>query len=274
MATTTRRKLPPMSVLEFAIAQALRRYFFSIRLVMTWLLVIAPLAAALFWFGLGGQVPDFQAPSPIALAGAGAIAIMSVLAALSMAVNWYRRAVLDERPRGWLWWRLDRPVWRLLAAILMLLATIAVFALLAVLAMVRLKDVLEPQVGPAAETIALAVAVLLGVIAYFVAFRLSGKLPAVASGVAHFGFAKSWRATRRSNIRIISHTFWLAFTLAIVAAIGAGAYFASTMTANPWAKGGAFAVIGVLAWFVMLVLATIPAGLCRYFGQGREFEDS
>lgn len=272
MDPATRRKLPPMSALEFAVAQTFKNYVFAIRLALAWAILVLPVAALFFWFGLKGQMPDLKSPAPLAIAGGAVIAALAGLAVLSVCVNWYRRVLLDETPRRLAWWRLNRPVWHYLAALLLLGAVMAVFAIAIIHARTELPVTLADKAGPAALPIVNGVTALLGLILFFVSFRLCGKLPAAAVGDTRHGFGRSWRSTRWNHWRIIGHTFWLAFTLAILGAVGAGAFFATKLSPNPWLLGAAMAAIGFLAWFALFVLLTIPAGFYRYFGAERDFE--
>lgn len=261
-----------MSALEFAVAQALRNYVFAIRLLLAWAILVLPVAVLLFMFGLGGKLPDLNAPSPAVLAAGAVLLVLSLLAALSVSVNWYRRVLLGETPRRFAWWRLNRPVWHYLAALLLFWAILAVFAIAILHARTELPLTLAGRAGPATGPIVNGLTGLLGLLVFFVSFRLCAKLPAAAVGDTGFGFGTSWRSTGWCHWRILGHAFWLLFTLAIVGAIGAGLFFATRLSSASWVMPAAAAALAMLAWFALLLLLTIPASFYRYYGQTKDFD--
>ena len=105
---------------------------------------------------------------------------------------------------------------------------------------------LEPQLGPAAKPLGMALAILLGLSALFTFYRLLSWLAAIAVQDRDYTLKTAWPATRKNRLAYLGFTFWLIFTLAIAGAIGAGAFFAQASVPQPWVKPVAFAVIGII----------------------------
>jgi len=268
------RKLPPMAALEFAIGQAFRRYFFGVRLIAGWLIVLAPLLLATYYLALRGGRPDPAALTPLQIAALVVLALAGLLAAVSVAVNWSRRILLDEQPRGWRWLRLDGPVWRYLIALLVFLVIVGGLAGLAALVAVRGAPSLVPKLGPAAQPAANVSAGVTALIAVLVALRLMTRLPAIAVANRAYGFGRAWRTTKRNSLRYLGFLFWLIFGLAIAGGIGAGAVMARKLVADPWVVGGGTAVAAIIGLWIVFLLMTVPVSHYRFFGDGRDFPGS
>lgn len=263
MSKTDIRKLPPMTALEFAIEQTFRNFFYSLRLVLGWTVVLSPLLIAAWFIAFRNGVPDFKALPPATLGLFIAIAAISLLASFSIAVNWHRRLLLNETPRRLGWVRLDGVVWKYLLGFVMLLIVLGIIGAMIFAAITYLPPALEAQLGPASANVAKAVAALLGLIALFVWYRLSTWLPAIATHDKDYGFGTAWRTTRRNSMRYLGFTFWLLFGLGVAGAIGAGAFFGQQALGNPWVTIGAFVLIGLLVWLALFLLLTIATS--HYF---------
>jgi hypothetical protein len=265
MTEETRPSLAPMEAIEFAVAAVFRHVFFGLRLVLAWAVVLLPLAAAAWAAVFRDGVPDWRALPPAGLAALAAFGAGALLAGLSIAVNWNRRILLGETPRRLRWVRLDGPVWRYLAGVLLVLLVLALYAGAAFGAATRLGVALEAQLGPAAKPLGIAVAALIGLSALFTLYRLCGWLAGLAVEDGDFRLRAAWRVTRSYRLAYLGFTFWLLFTLAVVGALGAGAFFAQQAIPEPWVKAVAFIFIGLLAWLSIFFLATVPASHYRQF---------
>jgi hypothetical protein len=265
MTDTTRRSLAPMEAIEFAIAAVFRHFFFALGLALSWLVLLLPLGALAWFLALRNGVPDIKALPPAAMAGLALLAAGVVLASLSIAVNWHRRVLLGEKPRGLQWVRLDRVMWRYAGGFLLILIVLGVYAGAAFGVSVLAAPALEPQLGPAAKPLGMALAILLGLSALFTFYRLLSWLAALAVQDSDYTLKAAWTATRKNRLAYLGFTFWLIFTLGVAGAIGAGAFFAQASLPQPWVKPVAFAVMGLLAWLCLFLLATVAAGHYRCF---------
>jgi hypothetical protein len=268
------RKLPPMTALEFAIEQTFRNFFYSLRLALGWAMVQAPLFIAAYFLAFRSGMPDFRALPPAAMAVFIAIAVVSLLASFSIAVNWHRRILLNETPRRFGWLRLDGVVWRYIFGFLVVLVVLAIIGGAIFAALTWLPSALEPKLGPASANVAKVVAALLGLIALFTWYRLSTWLPAIATRNKDYGFGTAWRTTRRNSMRYLGFTFWLLFGLAIAAGIGAGAFFGQQALNDPWATVAAFVLIGILAWLALFLVMTIATSHYFHFTSAEAEEEA
>lgn len=265
MSEPGRRALPPMGAIEFAIDKAFRHFFFALGLLAGWLILLLPLAALAWYLGFRDGTPDVMQLPPAALAALALLGLGVLLASFSIETNWNRRILLDERPSFIERWRLDGPVWRYAAGVLLVLLIAAIYVGAAYAVMTAAVPALAPQLGAAARPLGIAVAALIGLSGLFTLYRLMSWLAAVSVGDAGYSLLAARCATRRNRWAFLAFTFWLLFSLAIIAALGAAAFFAQQALPQPWVKPVAFAVMGVLGWLALLVLHSVPAALYRAF---------
>jgi hypothetical protein len=271
MTDLSRRRLPPMGTIEFAIGAAFRNFFFAIGLALVWLILLAPLMALAWHLALRKYPPDVAALGPSAQAALAALAVGGLLAGLSVAVNWQRKLLLGEGPRGWRWLRLDGLVWRHAAGLVLMLIVLGLYAAAAYAVGIYGPPALPPQLAPFAKPLVIAVQALLGLSALFSFYRLASWMAGIAAGDRDYTLGAAWRRTRGNRLRFLGFTFWLLFSLAIGAGLGAGAFYGQQMLPQPWMKAVAFGVIGLVAWLALLLLASVAAALYRGFtGEGGE----
>ena len=261
------RKLPPMSALEFAIANVFRHFFFGLRMAVLWSILMVPLLALVWFVAFHGAVPDFNAPKPEAIAGLVAIAVFALLASFSIAVNWHRRIILNQKPERFGWVRLNGVVWRYLFGFLLVWIILGVIIAAAAASAMLLPTSLADKLGPVAKPLGIGLAVLLGLFALFSWYRLSTWLPAIAIGDKDYSPGTAWRVTRKNLWAFLGFTFWLVFTLATAGAMGAGAFFGQQALGNPWATGAAFSFIGLLAWLCLFLVMTVAASHYAFFSE-------
>lgn len=273
MTVPDRRSLPPMEAIEFAIAAVFAHFFFGIRLALGWAVALLPLAALAWFLGFRNGLPgDLRALPPQAMAGLGLLGAGVLLASFSIAVNWHRRLLLDERPRGLRWLRLDGATWRYIFGWLVLLVILGLYAAAGFAVVTRGPAALGATLGAGAQPLCIALAVLIGLSALFTLYRLLSWLAGIAVGDGAFGFGAARRATKGNRVAYLFFTFWLLFTLAIAGALGAGAFFGQKALANPWVTAGAFVFIGVLAWMALFLVTSVAASHYRAFAAKRESE--
>ncbi|MCA3572302.1 MAG: hypothetical protein IOC86_00175 [Aestuariivirga sp.] len=270
MTDLPRRRLAPMDAIEFSIAAAFRHFFFGIGLALSWLVLLSPLIVLAWYLAFRNGMPDLKALPPAAMAGLAALGLGVLLATFSIAVNWHRRVLLGETPRRLQWVRLDGVMWRYLFGFLLILLVLGLYAGAAFGITTFAAPALEPQLGPAAKPLGIAIAVLIGLSAMFSFYRLSSWHAALAVGDRDYTLKTAWRATKKNRMAYLGFTFWLLFTLAIAGAIGAGAFFAQQNLPQPWVKPAAFGVMALLAWLAMFLVTSVAAGHYAQFGKKSE----
>lgn len=265
------RKLPPLSAVEFAVEHAFRRYLFGLMLVSGWLVVLAPVAGAV-WYLVGREgIPAPEGLKPVQIAALGVLGVALLLALLSIGVNWSRRLLRDERPHGLGWFRLDASVWKSLAGTIVVVIITGLLAGLAALAAIAGPKVIEPMLASAAKPAAAGCAAVIGLAALFTFLRLVARLPGIAVGNRDFGFTAAWRASRRNSLRYLGFLFWLVFAMAIAAAIAGGAIHVRQLAPYPWAEAFAIAVAALAGLWLLLFVMSLPVGLYRFFGEQQDF---
>lgn len=260
-----RRSLPPMEATEFAIDAAFRHCIFALGLLLGWLLVLAPLAALVWFVAFRSGPPDVRALPPAAIAALAVLGVATVIASFSIAVNWNRRILAAERPRFWQRWRVDAPVWRYLAGVILILVVLGLYAGAGAAVMLAAVPKLAASLGAAAKPLGIVVTVLIGLSGLFTLLRLMSWLPGVALGARDYSLATAWRATRGNRRAFLGFTFWVLFSLAVAGGLGAGAFFAQQSLPQPWVKPAAFALMAVIGWLAVLMLHAVPAALHRAF---------
>lgn len=267
-----RRSLPPMSAVEFAIENTFRHFFFGLRLAILWAIILVPFLAACWFVAFQNGMPDFKALPPQAIAVFAVTGAVALLATFSIAVNWHRRLVLGASPKRFGWVSLGGKVWRYLFAFLFILVVLAVYGGIGAGIMLKGVPALEPQMGPAAKPVGIALAVLFGLSALFTWFRLSTLLPAIAVADKTYTLKTAWRASRNNRIAFLAFTFWFLFSLAVAGALGAGAFFGQKALNNPYVTAGAFGLMGLLVWLALFMVTSIAAAHYMYFSGKREVE--
>lgn len=266
MTVPDRRSLAPMEAIEFAIDRAFRHFFFSVGLVLAWAVVLSPLVVAAWYVAFrNGPPADVASLGTWARVALGVLAAGVLLASFSIAVNWNRRVLTGERPRGLGWVRLDGKVWRYILGFLVLLAVLAVYGAIIFAILTQGVPALAPKLGPAAKPAGIVLAVLFGLSALFSFYRLWSWLAGIAAGDRDYTLGTAWRASRGNRISFLFFTFWLLFALAIAGAIGAGAFLGQQALGRPWASAAGFALIGIVGWIAVFIVTGVAASHYRQF---------
>jgi len=260
-----RRSLPPMVAIEFAIEKSFRHCIFALGLLLGWAIVLAPLAAAAWYLALRDGLPDISSLPPATLGTLALLGLGVLIASFSIETNWNRRLLLGERPSLLLRWRLDGPVWRYAAGVLLILVVLGLYAGAGFAVMLAAVPALAARMGAAAAPAGIAVTALIGLSGFFTFYRLMSWLAGVSAGDRDYTLGAARRVTRSNRFAFLGFTFWLLFTLAIIGGLGAGAFFAQQSLPQPWVKPVAFAIIGLMGWLALLVIHTVPAALYRAF---------
>lgn len=265
MSVPDRRSLPPMSTIEFAIDRAFRHCVFASGLLLGWFVPLLPLIALAWYVGFRGGPPDVEALPPAAVGAFGLLALGVLIASFSIETNWNRRILLGERPSFLQRWRLDGPVWRYAAGVLLMLAVLAIYAGAGLAVMTSAVPMLTDRIGAAAKPLGMAATALIGLSGLFTFYRLMSWLAGVSVGDSDYTLRTALRVTHGNRFAFLGFTFWLLFTLAILGGLGAGAFFAQQALPQPWVKPAAFAFIAMLGWLSLLIVHSVPAALYRGF---------
>ena len=265
MSTPDRRSLPPMGAVEFAIEKAFRHYLFGLGLLIGWAVLLLPLLGLAWYVAFRNGPPDVTALTPSAMAVLALLGLAVLVASFSMETNWNRRILRDERPSFLGRWRLDGVVWRYAAGVMLMLLVLAIYVASGLAVMTAAVPALAPSLGAAAQPLGIAVTVLIGLSGLFSFYRLMSWLAGVSVDDSAYSLRTSRCASRGNRFAYLAFTFWLLFSLAIIGALGAGAFFAQQSLPQPWVKPVAFGVIGLLAWLALLFLHSVPAALYRSF---------
>ena len=171
MTTTERRKLPPMTALEFAIEKTFRHFFFGVKLAVMWAILIAPLLVAAYFVAFRTGVPTLETLTPAARVVLGLLAFVVLIATFSAAVNWHRRILLDETPRRFGWVRLDGVVWRYLLGFVLVVILTGIVSGIAMAVVKFGMPAMEPKTGDATKPLGWLIVALIGMsgLVYFIA---------------------------------------------------------------------------------------------------------
>ena len=145
------------------------------------------------------------------------LAIASIVAYCSIAVNWHRYVLLDEVAEGWQRLRIDSLMWRYIGNAILVGLILLGGTIVASLGLSIVGWGMGATFGEAA-LIALAPGVV-ALYAYAIvsAYRLAVKLPAVALGRNDFRMGDAWRATAGNFWRILGLVLLFFICLLLVA---------------------------------------------------------
>lgn len=268
------RKLPPMGAIEFAVEHAFRRFFFGIRLLLLWMIVLVPYVAGAYILLFKETPPDPENLTAEQIWALAVFAVFVLLASISIAVNWHRRILDGTSPQSFGWIRLNGVVWRYLGRLVLILVFVGIIGALGFVIFTRVPAVLVAEIGPAGDLVAKAAAIIVWIITWFVWLRLMSALPAVSTGNAGYGLPAAWKITRKNTMRYLAFTFWMVFVLDLAGAIGAGLNFlVKAMPGNQLVEIAAFAASGIISLWSFFFLLTIPAAHYRFFGEKKDFAE-
>lgn len=260
------RQLPAGACVSHAIKSVRNNIGYAFRISWPWYLVLAALNIGTFAvasFALAGGIevhPGFYVPIAIL------VALVTILAFASIAVNWHRYILLDRVPVGAELFRLDGLTWRYVGNVWLIAFIVGIVFMIGMLPLVFLGGLSE-VIGVVAFIIGLAGFIFVVISTY----RLSVKLPAIAIGRRDFALSDAWAATRDNKLPIflvILFQFLLLIGVAIVflALDFTLALFGPTITLVISQLIQAF-----LGWLLAIFNVTILTSLYGFFVEGRDF---
>lgn len=260
------RSLPAGRCIGHAVSSVRNNIAYAFRISWPWYAVFVPVVVALSVMldrATGGN-PETN-PGTALLINL-LIALVTLLAFASIAVNWHRYILLDEVPRGAGVFRLDDKTWRYFGNLLII--SLAVLAAILVIGLpLGLIGGLIGAIDSFLILIVIAVIPVIGVLA----LRLGVKLPAVALGRIDFHMRDAWSVTNGNNLPI-----FLIFLFEIVVALGAGLVLGALAYAANAVHGVLGVAVGfglqlVVNWIFTIFSITVLTSLYGFFVEGRDF---
>jgi hypothetical protein len=260
------RQLPAGACLRHAVSSVRNNIAYAFRISWPWYAVFVPVVVALstlLGYATGG---DPEANPAFALLINLAIAILTMLAFASIAVNWHRYILLDQVPGRRELFRLDDKTWRYFGNLL-LISLVLVAAGIAIGLPLGLVGGLLGALEAFMVLIVLAIIPVVGVLA----LRLGVKLPAIAVDRRDFLMRDAWTVSAGNNLAI-----FLIFLFEIVVALGAGLVlsltaFGANAIHEVLGLTVGFALQLLVNWIFTIFSITILTSLYGFFVENREF---
>jgi hypothetical protein len=271
------RQIPVFKAIEHAFRSTTDNIGFAFHVSWPWLLMLLPLNVATNLYIVlnniqprGGAEPDIAALGRFFTASAP-LAIASIIAYASIAVNWHRYVLLDEIPQGWNRLRIDSLMWRYIGNFILILLVIMAATAGAAFVVTLAGLVVGSIVGEKTTTILLAPVVLvLYVYAILATYRLSVKLPSVALGRVDFSMKDAWRATGGNMWRLLGVVCLFVAAMLVVGV----SMFAITFVFEKFGTVGlsvSIAIQVMVNWVATIFGVTLLTSLYGYFVEGRDF---
>jgi hypothetical protein len=271
------RTLPVIKAINHAIKSTTDNIAFAFHISWPWIVMLMPLNIATNLYVVfnnlqperGGQ-PDMAALGKFFMASFP-LAIASIIAYASIAVNWHRYILLDEVPTGWQRLRVDGLMWRYIGNFILIFLIVMAAAFGAAIGFGLAGFMLRAIAGETVMAVILVpAAVALYVYAIMATYRLSVKLPAVALGRTEFSMTDVWKATEGNNWRLLG---LLGLFLACMMLVGLATLLATLVFQSLGTVGLSVSIaIQVLVnWVATILGVTLLTSLYGFFVEGREF---
>jgi len=260
------RPLPAGPCIGHALSSVRNNIAYAFRISWPWYAVFVPVVVA-----LSALLDRATGGNPQASPGATflinlLIALITLLAFASIAVNWHRYILLDEVPRGRDIFRLDDKTWRYFGNLLLISLAVVAAGLVVGLPLGLIGGLLG-AIDASMILIAIVVIPVIGVLA----LRLGVKLPAIALGRRDFGMRDAWSVTNGNNLPV-----FLIFLFEIVVALGAGLLLGALAYAANAVHGMLGIAVGfglqlVVNWIFTIFSITVLTSLYGFFVEGRNY---
>ena len=264
------RKLPVIKALGHAFRSTTDNIGFAFHISWPWMLMLLPLnlAVNLYLAFNGMQDPqNFNAQSFLLIVP---LAIASIVAYCSIAVNWHRYVLLDEIAEGWQRLRIDSLTWRYIGNAILIALILFAGGFVAVLLFSLVSWALSSALGEASLIVIVPGVAALYAYAIVSAYRLSVKLPSVALGRNDFSMGDAWRATEGNFWQILG----LVLLFFICLLLGGLAIFVLTYVIGQLGTLGLSVLIAIqvaVNWVATILGVTLLTSLYGFFVEGREF---
>jgi hypothetical protein len=221
-------KLPVGKTIRFAYGFTFGHLGAIIALI--WLPIVSMALVSFLPQAIGVPAPGTADLTPAQAAGAGLWGLFGSFASLVLSAMAYQ-AVAElalglRAPGPNYYFSLDRPVWRLLGAIVLLILLVMLFALM-VFGGVALLGWLASMLGKTAGAVVASVAALAGIVFFsLVIVRMGFLLVPATVAEGRIDLARSWTLTYGNFWRIVVTEIAVLLPLMILAMIGLAAIFA------------------------------------------------
>lgn len=258
------RQLPAGTCIRHAVNSVRNNIAYAFRISWPWYAVLIPLSFAMF--GLAGLFAlGTSNMSPFFLAFL-VLALISLVAFASIAVNWHRYILLDEMPKGREVFRLDEKTWRYFGNLLLILLILVGACLLVMLPL----SILAASTN-AAELSVVLIALIILPIAGILSLRLSVKLPAIALGRRDFLLKDAWSVTQANILPLFFIAlFQIVFFFGFVLVMLLLQYTIGTASPALWDIVGTVLQMAV-NWIFTIFGITILTSLYGFFVENRDF---
>ena len=206
------RQLPAGACIRHAMSSVRNNIGYAFRISWPWYAVFVPIVivlSSLLGYATSGNP---EANPAFAFLINLAIAVVTMLAFASIAVNWHRYILLDEVPQAREIFRLDDKTWRYFGNLLLISLSLVAAGIVIGLPL----ELIGGLLGVLEVFMILVVLVVIPVIGVL-ALRLGIKLPAIALDRRDFLMRDAWRVSSGNNLPI-----FLIFLFEIAIALGAG----------------------------------------------------
>lgn len=270
------RQLPIGQTINHMLASTYNNMGFAVRAQWPW---VAILVAAYLFLPLIAGVPLNMPPEQMAQmfkVDPGfaarffilifAIALISVLALSSIAVNWHRYILLNEVPQGMEKLRIDGSVWRYFGNALL----IGLIVFPALIPIMFLGFAVNAVTSPVLFLAVMLIYMVVAVVPLF--YRLSIKLPAVALGRHDFGFSDAMQISTQNWWQLVAVGFLvtaISWTVDFVLKM-LTLSFAATLGASMGMWADVIVRTGV-NWFMGVIGITLFTSLYGFFVEKRDF---
>lgn len=240
-------RLPFWSTFGQALALPLQNVGAVVRLTWAWALILALATGALYRLLDDAQITAIQTGSGFGPASLNLVSLLiGLVVGSSVAVGWHRLVLLDERPAGATYLRLDNLVWHYIAIAGLMLVLSMPFLISAFL-FGQVAPEFTPQPGQPppeidGQTSLLVLVLMAGMaVAFVTSTRWSLALPARSVGDLGLSLGDSWRLTRGNFWRLFAGTLLCYVPTLVIAALvgspglasgGPGGYILSVMLSS------------------------------------------
>lgn len=260
------RQLPPALAFRHAISSFRNNLGVAFGLSWPWYALVLPVSMVIFLLTGPSSAENQGKPTGMLVVATLLVALITMISAASIAVNWHRYILRDELSLGaGAALRLDGLVWRYFGNVL-LISLILIAAML----IAGLPLILVAAAGGAATLAVMLIFIVVVPLIGTAFLRLAIKLPAVALGREDFSMKDAWEATRGNTLPL-----FLLFLLNLLILFGFVAILALLQailsSLGLFGTIVEFTVQVGVNWMLTIFSITILTSLYGFFVENRDF---